>query len=91
VQRHPDELISKWTTAMDNDRRKADSGKKHSLYFDLLREKNEQYYDEPRHVYNMDGNSFMLGVVGRSKRIFSKASYETKKRRALYRMALESG
>ena len=39
VQRHPDQLISEWTTAMDNSRHKADSGRKYSLYFDLLRDK----------------------------------------------------
>ena len=37
VQRHPDELISKWTTGIDNSRHKADSGRKYSLYFSLLR------------------------------------------------------
>jgi hypothetical protein len=31
VQRYPNELISKWTTGMDNSRHKADSGKKYSL------------------------------------------------------------
>jgi hypothetical protein len=53
VQRHPDELISKWTTAMDNSRHKADSGKKYSLYSNLMREKIEQYEVEARHIYNM--------------------------------------
>jgi hypothetical protein len=82
LQRHPDKLISKWTTAMDNSRHKADSGKKYSLYFNLLREKIEQYQIEARYTYNMDEKGFMLGVVGRSKRIFSKASYKTGKRRS---------
>jgi hypothetical protein len=72
VKQYPDELISKWTTAMDNSRHKADSGSKYSLYFNLLREKIEQYHVEPRHMYNMDEKGFMLGVVGRSKRIFSR-------------------
>ena len=67
---------------MDNSRHKADSGRKYSLYFDLLREKIEQYHIEPRHMYNMDEKGFMLGVVGRSKRIFSRTSYEEGKRRS---------
>ena len=66
---------------MDNNRHKADSGRKYSLYFDLLREKIEQYHVEARYTYNMDEKGFMLGAVGRSKRIFSKASYEDGKRR----------
>jgi hypothetical protein len=82
VKRYPDQLISKWTTAMDNSRHKADSGSKYSLYFNLLREKIEQYHVEPCHTYNMDEKGFMLGVVGRSKRIFSRTSYEEGKRRS---------
>jgi hypothetical protein len=82
VKRYPDKLISKWTTGIDNSRHKADLGKKYSLYFDLLREKIDQYHVEARHMYNMDEKGFLLGVVGRSKRIFSKASYEDGKRRS---------
>jgi hypothetical protein len=72
VQRYRDKLISKWTTAMDNSRHKANSGKKYSLYFNLLREKINQYHVEPRHIYNIDKKGFMLGAVGRLKMIFSK-------------------
>jgi hypothetical protein len=67
---------------MDNGCHKTDSGKKHSLYFDFQREKIEHYHIEASHVYNMDEKGFMLGVIGRSKRIFSKASYEYEKRRS---------
>jgi hypothetical protein len=63
VQRHPNELISKWITAMDNSRHKADSGRKYILYFNLLREKIEQYQVEARHIYNMDEKGFMLGLT----------------------------
>jgi hypothetical protein len=45
---------------MDNSRYKADSGRKYSLYFDLLHEKIEQYHIEPRHMYNMDEKGFSL-------------------------------
>ena len=82
VKRYPDELISKWTVGMDNSRHKADSGRKYSLYFDLLREKIKQYHVEPRYMYNIDKKGFMLRVVSCLKRIFSKASYEDGKRRS---------
>jgi hypothetical protein len=81
VQRHPDKLISKWITGMDNSRHKADSGRKYSLYFNLLHEKIDWYHVEPCHIYNMDEKGFMLGVVGRSKSIFNIALYEDGKRR----------
>jgi hypothetical protein len=83
VQQHPNQLISKRITAMDNSRHKADSGRKYSLYLDLLHEKIEQYHIEPCHMYNMDEKDFMLGVVGRSKRIFSRTLYEERKRRSI--------
>jgi hypothetical protein len=67
---------------MDNSCHKADSGSKYSLYFNLLREKIEQYHVEPRHTYNMDEKGFMLGVVGRSKKIFSRTLYKEGKRRS---------
>jgi hypothetical protein len=64
IKQHPDKLISEWTTGMDNNRHKADSGRKYSLYFDLLRDKIDQYHIEARHIYNMDEKGFMLGAVG---------------------------
>jgi hypothetical protein len=82
VKRHPDNLISKWTTGIDNSRHKADSGRKYSLYFNLLHEKIEQYHVEPRHIYNMDEKGFLLGVLGRSKRIFDRPLYEEGRRRS---------
>jgi hypothetical protein len=80
VQRYPDDFILKWTTAIDNNRHKADSGKKHSIHSDLLRDKIDQYHVEARHISNMDEKGFMLGVVGRLKRISSRALYEDGKR-----------
>jgi hypothetical protein len=76
VQRYPDQLTSRWATALDNCRHKADSRSKYSLYFSLLRDKIDQYGVEARHIYNMDEKGFMLGIVSPSRRIFSKASYK---------------
>jgi hypothetical protein len=82
VQRYPDELISKWTTAMDNSRHKADSGKKYSLYFDPCARR-LICITLSRVIYTiMDEKGFMLRAVCRSKRIFSKNSYEGRKRRS---------
>jgi hypothetical protein len=33
-------------------------------------------------MYNMDEKGFMLGVVGRSKRIFSRILYKEEKKRS---------
>jgi hypothetical protein len=71
-------LISKWTVGMDRNRHQADSGAKYSLYFDLLRDKISQYNIEPRHTYNMDEKGFLIGITGRSKRVFSRRMWERK-------------
>jgi hypothetical protein len=78
ISRHSIHLISKWTAGMDNNRHQADSGAKHSLYFDLLGDKITHYGIEPRHTYNMDEKGFLIGTTGRSKRIFSRRIWERK-------------
>jgi hypothetical protein len=40
-----------------------------------------EYEVLPENMYNMDEKGFMIGVTGRSKRIFSKTAWEKKKKR----------
>jgi hypothetical protein len=82
VRRHSIHLISKWTAGMDNNRHQADSGAKYSLYFDLLGDKITHYSIDPRHTYNMDEKGFLIGITGRSKRVFSRKMWERKEVRA---------
>jgi hypothetical protein len=82
VTRYKVELISCWATGIDRSRHQADSQSKYSLYFKLLRSKLSQYDIEPRHTYNMDEKGFMLGVLTRSKRVFSRRLYEEGKIKA---------
>jgi hypothetical protein len=78
VERNKDALISKWTTGMDRNRHQADSEHNYSLYFDLLEFKMNEYSILPENTYNMDEKGFMIGRIGRSKRIFSKALWDRK-------------
>ena len=78
INRHSIHLISRWATGMDSNRHQADSGDKYSLYFDLLGDKIKEYNIEPRHTYNMDEKGCLIGVVGRSKRVFSRRMWEKK-------------
>ena len=61
---------------LDYNRSRADSAFKYLLYFDLLKKKIEQYYIEPQHIYNMDEKGFLIGVLSKIKRIFSRRRYE---------------
>jgi hypothetical protein len=78
LHRHHDLLLSKWSVAMDSNRHAADSYEKYSLYFDLLHSKMSEYKILPCNTYNMDEKGFMIGVIGRSKRVFSKQLWESK-------------
>jgi hypothetical protein len=72
LKRNDAHLIHRWTPGMDALRHRADSEAKYNLYFDLLHQKIIEYKVEPRHTDNMDEKDFMIGVIGRSKRIFSR-------------------
>jgi hypothetical protein len=87
IKRHQIHLISKWTTGMDCMRHKADSEVKHKLYFDLLHQKMRQYNLESRDIYNMDEKGFLVGLTGKSKRIFSKMMWNKKE----VRVSLQDG
>jgi hypothetical protein len=82
IKRYDVHLISRWATGIDRSRHQADSQSKYSLYFELLRSKLSQYDIEPCNMYNMDEKGFMLGVLTRSKRVFSKRLYEEGKIKA---------
>jgi hypothetical protein len=72
IKRHRVDLISRWATGIDRSRHQADSQLKYSLYFELLRSKISQYDIEPCNMYNMDEKGCMLGILTRSKRVFSR-------------------
>ena len=78
IHRHSVHLISRWTAGMDSNRHKADSEDKYRLYFDYLHGKINQYQIDACHSYNMDEKGFLIGIIGRSKRIFSRRMWEKK-------------
>ena len=61
---------------LDYNRSKADSAFKYILYFELLRKKIEQYKMEPQYIYNMDEKGFLVGILLKIKRIFSRRRYK---------------
>jgi hypothetical protein len=63
---------------MESNRHNAESGYKYKLYFELLQQKITQYELDPGHTYNMDEKGFVIGVLGRTKRVFSRRQYEKK-------------
>jgi hypothetical protein len=66
---------------LDSNRFRADSYNKYKLYFNPLHEKMQEYEVEAGNVYNVNEKDFMLGTIGRSKRVFSRQSWEAKSTR----------
>jgi hypothetical protein len=76
LKKHHNELASAYTTAMDSNRKRADSAYKYARYFDLLARKMDQYKVEPENIYNMDEKGFLIGMLSKGLRIFSKKKYQ---------------
>ena len=77
LNNNADQLTSRWNNAMDRDRHRADSKTKYTAFFKELYEEMDRHEIEPRHSYNMDEKGFLLGRIGRSKRVFSRALWES--------------
>jgi hypothetical protein len=57
---------------MDAVRLKANFNYKYNLYFDLLYSKIKEYSIESHNTYNIDEKGFLVRVIKRFKRIFSR-------------------
>ncbi|KAH5632622.1 hypothetical protein HBI23_218330 [Parastagonospora nodorum] len=55
---------------------------KYRLYFELLHRKIEEYNIEPGNTYNIDKKGILIGLISRSKRIFSRRQWDKKEVRA---------
>lgn len=76
LKKHNNDLIARYTTGIDSSRKRADSAYKYALYFELLARKKEKFELRPEDTYNMDEKGFLIGVLSKGKRIFSKQKYE---------------
>jgi hypothetical protein len=72
-------LTARWTAGMDRNCYKADSKDKYKAYFKLQHNKMREYKVEEENVYNMDEKGFLMGITGRSKRVFSRQFWEQKR------------
>ena len=76
IKRHENEVLSRWATPIDIQRKRADSAPKYKLYFELLRTKIAEHKIDMRHTYNMDEKGFLIGILSKQKRLFSRRKYE---------------
>ena len=71
-------LQSRYLSNFDASRKKADVLASYEVYFTLVEEKIQQYDIQPSNMYNMDEKGFLIGVMKKSKRIFTKSAYSSK-------------
>ncbi|KJZ69920.1 hypothetical protein HIM_10705 [Hirsutella minnesotensis 3608] len=71
VRRNSDELGCTWFDGFDIARKRADNASRYRAYYELIREKIEKYDILPCNTYNVDEKGFLLGVINRTKRVFS--------------------
>jgi hypothetical protein len=64
---------------MEGNRHDADNGERYRLYFDFLTRKIKEFDVLPRDTYNMDEKVFMIGVIGKTKRVFDKVLYKERR------------
>jgi hypothetical protein len=64
---------------METNRHDADNGERYRLYFGLLTKKVKEFEVLPRDTYNMDEKGFMIGVIGKTKRVFDKVLYKDRR------------
>jgi hypothetical protein len=72
---------------MDASRKRADSALYYSLYFDALERKIKEYEIREEDIYDMDEKGFLIGILPKGKRVFSRRTYE----REGFRQHLQDG
>ncbi|EED20806.1 conserved hypothetical protein [Talaromyces stipitatus ATCC 10500] len=78
LNKHPNALISRYSTGIDRNRKRAGCAWSYALYFELISRKIEQYNLQPNQIYNMDEKGFAIGIMTSQKRVFSRRLYEKK-------------
>jgi hypothetical protein len=72
VERHGDELDSRFLNSLDLERHHADSVTSFERYFSISGDKVKEYGILPENTYNMDEKGFLLGRITKARRIFPK-------------------
>jgi hypothetical protein len=60
---------------MDSNQKRADLAYKYTRYFNLLARKMDQYKVKAENIYNIDKKGFLIRMLSKSLRIFSKKKY----------------
>jgi hypothetical protein len=73
VKRHQDLLASEYLVGFDISRKRADNWWLINNYFNLVQEKWKEHDYLPKNIYNMDEKGFLIGVLKKTRRIFTRS------------------
>ena len=76
MKRRRDDLIIRWDTPMEAKRHGADSLLKYEDHFTIMDDKIQEHDVRTEDTYNMDEKGFLMGVIGKQKRVFSREAFE---------------
>ena len=76
VQQHREIITSQYLLGFDISRKRADNWWLVNQFFIIVQEKWKQYKYAPYNVYNMDEKGFLLGILQKMRRIFTRAWQE---------------
>jgi hypothetical protein len=77
TKRHSQELESSYLQPLDMARKIADNLHQYAIYFNQLEEYIKRYEILPGNQYNMDEKGFLIGILTRLKRVFTKAQAQS--------------
>ena len=72
VSKYAGELKSGFLAGFDSARKKADTKASYEYYFELVKQKMQQYDVQACDTYNMDEKGFLISFLTKAKRIFLK-------------------
>lgn len=78
-RRHESVLDCRYLNTLDLERHKAESEHSFRRYFNILRQKIDEYGIQPRNCYNMDEKGFLIGHLQKARRIFPKSMTKQQK------------
>jgi hypothetical protein len=70
--------LSRYLQPLDAARKKADSYSEYAYYFELVRAKIQQHEIEAQNMYNMDKKGFLIGVMNKTMRVFTRSQFDCK-------------
>ena len=73
IKRHKDKIKSSYLAPVDIARKRADNPYQYKLFYELLKEKIEKYKIKEHNMYNIDEKGFLISVLNKSKRIYTKS------------------